>query len=133
MNLRRYLLLPILAISTVTVVAGFSGCASMEAHQKESLLSASGFRSRVPETAQQQAIVAGMKPYKMQRRVVKGQVIYAYYDPKQNLVYFGTQTQYDAYKKLAVQQDIAEENELAAAETTQAMEWDDWGPWGPWY
>lgn len=133
MNLRRFLLLPLFAISTVAVTAVVSGCASMEAHQKESLLSAAGFRTRVPETDQQKAIVASMKPYKVQRRTVKGQVLYAYYDPKQNLVYVGTQAQYDAYKKLAVQEDMAEENELAAVETDQAMDWGGWGPWGFWY
>lgn len=133
MNLPRFLLLPLFAISALAATAVFTGCAAMEAHQKESLLSAAGFKSRTPETDQQKAIVAGMKPYKMQRRTVNGQVLYAYSDPKQNLVYVGTQAEYDAYKKLAVQQNIAEENEMAAVETDQAMDWGGWGPWGFWY
>ena len=133
MNLRRLFSASILAAVVVALSAVLGGCASMEAHSKESLLSAAGFKSRVPETANQRAIVAGMKPYKLQRRTVDGKVLYAYYDPKENLAYVGTQTEYDAYKKLAVQQDMAEENELAAVETNQAMDWGAWGPWGFWY
>jgi hypothetical protein len=133
MNLRRLLPAPIVAVVVIVFSAVLGGCASMEAHSKESRLAAAGFKSRVPETANQKAIVAAMKPDKLQRRTVGGKVLYAYYDPKENLAYVGTQAEYDAYKKLAVQQDIAEENELAAVETEQATDWGAWGPWGFWY
>lgn len=133
MNIRRHLLAPVFLLLTLAIGVSVTGCASMEAHQKESLLSASGFKSRVPETAKQKAIFASMKPYKMQRRTVKGQVLFAYADIKENLIYVGTQTEYDAYKKFSAQQNMAEENEIAAEENAQAMDWNGWGPWGLWY
>ncbi len=133
MNIRSVLLVPVLTSLVLALGSALTGCASMEAHQKESLLSASGFKSRAPETAAQKAIFQSMKPYKMQRRTVGGKDLYAYADPKKNLVYVGTVTEYQAYKKLSVQQDVAEENELAAVETDQAMDWDGWGAMGLWY
>ncbi len=123
--------LPIL----LTAALVLAGCASMEAHQKESLLSAAGFKVRTPATPQQQAIYQAMPPYKMQRRAVKGQTLYAYADKKQGVIYVGTQTEYNAYKKLSTQQTIAEEQEMTAA-MNQEDAMDDWGMWGSygmWY
>jgi hypothetical protein len=50
-------------------------------------------------------------------------VHYTYADPKQNRLYIGGAKEYAAYQKLSLQQEIAEEQEMAS------MDWDMWGPW----
>ena len=41
-------------------------------------------------------------------------------------IYVGGEAACDRYQRLSVQQQITEENEMAAS-----MNWDTWGPWGP--
>jgi hypothetical protein len=124
----------VFAVAIAAVSMLLSGCASMEAHQKESLMSAAGFRTRTPTTPKQIAIFQSLKPYKMHRAVVKGQVLYAYADPSKDMIYVGTQKEYNAYKALNLQQNIAEEQEMTASMNEEAaMDWGDWGPWGFWY
>ena len=40
----------------------------------------------------------------------------------------GTEAAYDRFQQITVSQEIANENEMAAA-----MDWNAWGPWAPWY
>jgi hypothetical protein len=121
-----------LALLAVTAALNFSGCASMEAHNKESLLSSAGFRTMTPSTPQQQTVYSSMPPYKLQRHDFNGKVVYAYVDKKSGVVYVGGENEYQRYKQLGQQQKIANE-ELEAAEMNQdtAMGWGAWGPWGP--
>jgi hypothetical protein len=122
-----------LTLLAITVALGFSGCASEEEHHKESLLSAAGFRSMTPTTPQQQSIYASMPPYKVQRFEQNGKVTYAYVDKKAGVVYVGGENEYQRYKQLGVQQNIANE-QLEAAQMNQdtAMSWGAWGPMGRW-
>jgi hypothetical protein len=124
---------PIVAI-TLLLLAGLAGCASYEAQNKESLLIASGFRARTPATAKQQAMFNRMTPYKLERRIRNGKVLYAYADKGKNLVYIGGENEYQQYKKLALQQSIAQDQLEAAQINEQTSLYDqDWGPyWGPW-
>jgi hypothetical protein len=117
----------------VALAAGLIGCASMEASNKESLLTAAGFRTRSPSTPAQVALYSRMTPYKVERRTSKGKVVYSFVDKKNRVVYIGGEKEYQRYKQLGLQQSIAQ-NELEAAEINQdaAMEW-DWGPWGLWW
>lgn len=134
MKLLRKTLTSIFALLAVALGIAVTGCASMESHQKESLLSASGFRSRTPATPKQISIFQSLPPYKMQRRTVNGKVLYAYADPKRDFLYVGTQAEYDAYKKLQATQNIAEEQEMTAAMNQQdELDWNAWGPYGLWY
>lgn len=121
-----------LSISALFVsVLAFAGCASMEAHQKESLLSAAGFHTVTPTTAKQVALFKSMEPYRVQRHVIKGNALYAYADKKANVVYLGDEKAYQRYKQLGLQQAIAED-QLMASEMNQdaALSWDSWGGWG---
>jgi hypothetical protein len=128
--LRTYWLLVMIMAA---VAAGLAGCASMEASNKESLLSAAGFRTRTPSTPAQVALYDRMTPYKVERRVIKGKVLYAFADKKNRVVYIGGEKEYQRYKQLGLQQSIAQ-NELEAAQINEeaAMGW-DWGPWGIWW
>ena len=61
---------------------GLSGCASTKAHNTESLLSAAGFHTMTPSTAQQQACYAALPPFKVQLHDFNGKVVYASADKK---------------------------------------------------
>jgi hypothetical protein len=123
----------LLVMIMVTAAAGLVGCASMEASNKESLLIAAGFRTRTPSTPAQVALYDRMTPYKVERRVIKGKVLYAFADKKNRVVYIGGEKEYQRYKQLGLQQSIAQ-NELEAAQINEeaSMGW-DWGPWGVWW
>ena len=94
-----------------------------EASSKEKMLVAAGFQIRPADTPQKQAALSALTPYKIQMRRKANAVYYSYADPKQNRLYIGGPKEYAAYQKLSLQQEIAEEQEMAS------MDWDMWGPW----
>ena len=123
---------PVAAI-TLLLLAILVGCASWDAQNKESLLSAAGFRSRTPSTPNQQAMFNRMTPYKVERRIRNGKVLYAYADKQNNVVYLGGENEYQKYRQLALQQSIAQDQIEAAQINEDASMYQDFGPyWGPW-
>jgi hypothetical protein len=112
----------------VVVLAGFEGCASMDASNTESLLSAAGFRTRTPSTPKQQALYSQLVPYKLERRMKNGKVLYTYADKQKGI-------EYQQYKRLALQQSIAQSQlEAAQINETASLNWGpDWGPWQVWW
>lgn len=128
--------MPFASFSIIALVvlelAALFGCASYEAQNQETLLSAAGFRARTPTTAAQQAMFNRMTPYKVERRIRNGKVLYAYADKQKNVVYIGGEAEYQRYKQLGLQQKIAEQ-QLQAAEINEEASMYNWGPyWGPW-
>jgi hypothetical protein len=124
---------PIAAIF-ILLLAGLAGCASYDAQNKETLLIAAGFKTRTPSTDKQQAMFSRMTPYKLERRIRNGKVLYAYADKDKNVAYIGGENEYQQYKKLALQQSIAQD-QLEAAQINEENSFygPDWGPyWGPW-
>jgi hypothetical protein len=116
-------------------LAAFEGCVSLAASGTESLLSAAGFRTRTPSTPKQQALYSQLAPYKLERREKNGKVLYTYADKQKGIVYIGGEAEYQQYKRLALQQSIAQ-NQLEAAEIneTASLNWGpDWGPWQVWW
>jgi hypothetical protein len=121
------------ATITLLLLAILVGCASWDAQNKESLLSAAGFRTRTPTTANQQAMFNRMTPYKVERRIRNGKVLYAYADKQNNVVYLGGENEYQKYRQLALQQSIAQDQIEAAQINEDASMYQDFGPyWGPW-
>ena len=124
---------PIAAIF-ILLLAGLAGCASYDAQNKETLLIAAGCKTRTPSTDKQQAMFSRMTPYKLERRIRNGKVLYAYADKDKNVAYIGGENEYQQYKKLALQQSIAQD-QLEAAQINEENSFygPDWGPyWGPW-
>jgi hypothetical protein len=121
-------------VLTLLAIFGLVGCASLGSGDTEQLLSAAGFRSRTPTTPKQIEIFNSLPPYKVERRMVQGKVLYTYADPKRNLLFIGGETEYQQYTRLGLQQQISMNN-LAAAQINQAtaMSMDAWGPWGMWW
>ena len=116
----------------IAVLAGtilLAGCASMTSANTESLLTAAGFRARTPQTPKQQQIYAALPPYKVERATVKGQVFYVYKDEKSGIAYVGREQEYQRYQQLAIQQQIAQ-NQYMAAEMQQEAALDWYGGFG---
>jgi hypothetical protein len=107
-----------------------AGCAEMGAANTTSLLTAAGFRARTPQTPKQQQIYAALQPYTVERATVKGRVFYVYKDEKAGIAYIGHEPEYQRYKQLAIQQQIAQ-NYYMAAEMDRAAAWGWYGAWGP--
>jgi hypothetical protein len=117
--------LPLIAfclLSSLILSAGLSGCASMGASNTVSLLSAAGFSMKQPENAKQQEIYNKLTPYKMETGMVNGKRLYGYKDEKKGVVYVGEETEYQAYKRLLVQQNIAADNMMAAQMDAMTMQ-----------
>jgi hypothetical protein len=107
MNRNTFSNYPIVALALIAM-AGLFGCASLAAHNTESLLSASGFRTQTPSTPTQIAMFNRMVPYRVERRVRAGKLYYTYADKQNNLVYIGGESEYQRYKQLGQQQSIAQ-------------------------
>jgi hypothetical protein len=107
------------------------GCAEMQSGNTTSLLSAAGFHAMTPQTPQQQQIYAALPPYQVQRATVPGKgVFYVYKDEKAGIAYVGREREYQSYKQLCIQQQIAQNYYMAAQmDTVYARGW--YGAWGP--
>jgi len=115
------------AVSTLFV----TGCAEVGSGNTTSLLTAAGFRARTPQTPKQQQIYAALPPYQVQHATVPGKgVFYVYKDEKAGIAYVGREAEYQRYKELAVQQQIAQ-NYYMAAEMDRAAAFGWYGAWGP--
>ena len=109
-----------------------SGCETQQqvVTQKEDSLAAAGFIVRPANTPERQAMLSKLPPHHFVQRVHGDDVHYVYADPLVcNCLYVGTQQAYGAFKLHEQQQHIADEQELAASEYSDAA-W-NWGAWGP--
>jgi hypothetical protein len=122
----------------VAVVLGLSsGCATIRRHdtlQTEQMLAAAGFRMKLADTPEKLAHLQTLTPRRLVPHRQADQLYYAYADPEVcRCLYTGTETQYQAYQQLALQQQRADEALMAAqANLNGSMDWEMWGPW-PWY
>ena len=107
-----------------------AGCAEMGSGNTTSLLSAAGFRARTPQTPKQQELYAALPPYKVEHATVQGRAFYVYKDEKAGVAYVGHEPEYQRYRQLAVQQQIAQ-NYYMAAEMDRAAAFGWYGAWGP--
>jgi hypothetical protein len=112
-----------------------AGCAEMGSGNTTSLLSAAGFRARTPQTPKQQELYAALPPYKVEHATVKGRAFYVYKDEKAGVAYVGHEPEYQRYRQLAVQQQIAQDYYMATEMNSfYARGWyGAWGPRGLWW
>jgi hypothetical protein len=121
----------ILVLGAAAAALFVAGCAEMGSGNTTSLLSAAGFRARTPETAKQQQLYASLPPYHVERATVKGKgVFYVYKDEKAGIAYVGREQEYQRYQQLAIQQQIAQDQYMAAQMQADAA-WGWYGAWGP--
>lgn len=122
-----------LATILLTASLSLSACTAMkkwEAKDTEDLLVAAGFTIKSANTPEQLAKLKELKPLTMVRRVKNDQMYYTYADPYEcQCLFIGQSEQYMEYKRLALKQQIANE-QLQAAESEEAaamdMEWWWW-------
>jgi hypothetical protein len=120
----------ILILAAAVAVLFAAGCASVGSGNTTALLTAAGFRVRTPQTPKQQQMYAALPPYKVERATVKGHVFYVYKDANAGVAYIGREAEYQQYKQLCIQQQIASDYYMAAQmNTVYARGW--YGAWGP--
>jgi hypothetical protein len=124
MNNRESLTIYLSVFLIFAVVAGFSGCAGTQVQNKESMLSAAGFQTRIPSTQAQRALYNRMTPDKLERNTFQGRALYTYADKQKGLVYIGGDKAYQRYRQLALQQSAAQ-NEIEAAYNNQLSQEDN--------
>ena len=108
-----------------------ASCAGMGSSNTKRLLSASGFQPRKPANEEQTALYERMEPYKLYNKEIDGKMLYGYKDPDQGIVYVGGPEEHDQYQKLAVQQQIARDQRVAAElQMEAAYGWGAWTPYG---
>ena len=111
------------------IVLGLTGCASIQAgdtRANERLLTAAGFQMKAADTPEKAAHLQQLKPGKIIRREQNGQASYVYADRTVcNCLYTGTEQQFQEYRRLARQQNVADEDTSIAEDSS-----DRWGIWG---
>lgn len=118
----------ILSLALALVLAS---CAGMGSSNTKRLLSASGFQPRKPGNEQQTALYERMEPYKLYNKEIDGKMLYGYKDPDQGVVYVGGPGEHEQYQKLAVEQQIAQDQRVAAEmQMEAAYGWGAWSPYG---
>jgi hypothetical protein len=121
----RFALIPLVAVC-------LTACASTNSSNTKSLLSASGFSVKTPETAKQKELYAAAASYKVHRISANGKTMYAYKDEKTGTALIGDEAAYQRYERLSAEQSIARQQYQAAQmERETAMGW--YGAYGPYY
>lgn len=118
-----------LSLATAILV----GCAAIERAERKSteqLLAAAGFRILPANTPQRQASLGELKPYTIHRQIRGNYVYYVYPDSVNNFAYFGDQAAYSRYQNLVIQQQISDQNMMAAQMASMPGPWGGWGCWG---
>ncbi|MDS4039579.1 MAG: hypothetical protein RKP20_00160 [Candidatus Competibacter sp.] len=126
----------ILTLMAATLGATLAGCATpppsiqQQAAQQEKLLAAAGFDARPADTPRKMAQLQKLPPYQVLMRFQNQQPVYVYADPQYcQCLYYGNEPAYQTYRRLAIEQNIANEQYMAARMNEDAAM--DWGVWGP--
>lgn len=110
----------------LAVAVMLTGCAAIqrsEARDTEQLLAAAGFVMRPADTAERQARLRALPPYRLESRTKDGKVVYTYADPEGcQCLYVGGPKEYSEYQRLRVERQIAADQAWAAQ--AGPMDWD---------
>jgi hypothetical protein len=103
------------------------GCTTTK--ERENMLSAAGFKMVPANTPEREAHLKSLPADKITPVQREGTTYYTFPDPKNNVLYVGREQQYQEYRKLRYQKQMADEQ----LETAQMNEnaWGAWGAWGP--
>ena len=122
------------ALVALSLLPGLTGCKTIERRGVRGtvdMLDAVGFSEWPASTPEQSDALRRMEPRKFKIVVKNGKTWYVYPDTTYcNCLYAGTETEYQSYKRLALERQIAREK-LEAAEDREfdQMNWETWGPW----
>jgi hypothetical protein len=124
-------------LAALTVAAALSGCATMGAQERESMLAAAGFVQHPADTPQKLAKLQALPQNTIVYTQRKGGNFYIYADAAGcNCAYIGNAAAYQQYQQLRAANNIAQMQETTAMLNAEsAMDWG--GVWGPvvpgWY
>jgi hypothetical protein len=120
---------PLIAVSAIAVlVAGCETTKEIVAHKEDSL-TAAGFTARPANTPKRAAMLKRLPADRFVQKPTGNTVDYVYADPVVcGCLYVGTEQAYAQYVKNEQQQDLANE-QLMAAQMYSDPAW-DWGAWG---
>jgi len=114
----------------LTIAVLLASCAADE-HNKESMAAAAGFKVITPNGADQQALLAKLPPRQVTQITYKGKMYYVLPNAAKNQAYVGGPKAYQSYQQLRLQQQMSNDNLMAAQmNETAAMNWGAWGGWG---
>lgn len=111
----------------------FTGCAAIEKAENDSnerLLSAAGFKVVPANTPQRQQALTALKPFTVHRQIRGDNVFYVYPDDQQQFALIGDQTAYAKYQALVQQQQMTQDNLMAAQMMSMPGVWPGWGYYG---
>ena len=115
-------------LGAFALLAVATGCATTSTTQVD-LLSAAGFKLVNADTPQKLELLKSLPADQLSRVTFKGKVFYVQPASTPNQAYVGTPKEYEAYKQLRVQRQIANDNLMAAQMNADAMaRWNAWGP-----
>ena len=120
-------------ISVTALLALTAGCATTQTstQDKESMLTAAGFKTVTPKTPAQQQKLQQLQVGQVAQIQKNGKTYYIVADPPRNVVYVGGPAEYQAYQQLRAQRQLTEDNyQTAAMYQDVAMDWGTWGGWG---
>jgi len=128
----KFFTLPLLSLLLAALV--LSACSSGQ--NKETLLSAAGFRTVVPTTPKQIAKLKTLPQLKVVPVVKKGQTYFIFADATHNMLLIGNQKQYTVFQQYALQYKMQQDQVEAASLNADAAEWGGYGGfgdglWGP--
>ena len=101
-------------IATLAGAILLAGCAEMGSTNTKSLLSAAGFHVRTPQTPLQKEVYNALPAYRVERVSEGNKVLYVYKDESAGVAYVGREPEYQRYKQLAIQQQIAQDYYMAS-------------------
>ena len=126
----------IVIVLALVILGGCAGSASQDAMDIERRLSAAGFQMKLADTPEKLAHLQSMG----QRRLIptsrEGDMVFVYADAELcKCLYVGSEKNYQEYQRLAIKQNIADEQRATArednmaAQTNADMNWRMWGAW----
>jgi hypothetical protein len=115
------------ALLTASVLTALAvGCSTTK--NRENMLSAAGFKMIPANTPEKEAHLKSLPANQITTVQREGTVYYVFPDQKNNVAYVGQEQQYQAYQKLRLQKQMADE-QLNTAEAYNSAPWGVWGPW----
>lgn len=123
--------------TSIAVLAGIAlmlGACVPAVQDKENMMTAAGFNVRLADTPDKIAALKKLPPHQFFSQNKNNQVVYFYADPTIcRCLYFGNQGNYQAYRQMAFQQNLANQQQMTAEINQQTAF--DFGPWGDpmWY
>lgn len=118
-----------------TLAVGCTAIRRSDTQQTERTLAAAGFQMKFATSAQQLQSIEGLEQRTLIPTRLDGETRFVYADAEFcKCMYVGTPKAYQRYQKLSINQEISQ-NQLLAAESYDdaSMNWGLWGGWGPWY